>query len=306
MRSAGPSRGGPPAPAVLLTAAISGLMLVPRSARAIDAAFAPRPPAEPATGAVLVSLDDALRAARTAGPELAVARAAESVAHAEVGVAGVYPNPTVSAATSTQTARASATVSIPLVILGQRGAAVDAARADEATVHWDTLVAWNDVRQSTAHAFSALWLAEGTAGARRDAAAIQARLESAVVARVEVGAAPQIDALRVHAERLRADADLLEATAQVTSAAAELGRWMGRADGEVLRASGDPLPAATGASLAALLARIEQNVRVQRERADVLAAGVHVERERALVRPSMTLDLGLDALDPTIDNVTNY
>ncbi len=247
-----------------------------------------------------VSLDEALQAARRASPDLVVARARELVAHAEVGVAGVYPNPSIAGATNTQTARFSGTVSVPLVILGQRGAAMDAARADEATVALDTQVTWNDVRRITENAYVALWLAERAAPARRDAASIPATLEPAVVQRVQVGAAPELDALRAHAEKLRADADLLQATALVTAAGSELGRWMGVTEGSDLRPSSDPPVPDAVPSLATMLARLESSAPVRRELSDAHAAEARADRERALVRPYMSLDLGADVGDPTL------
>lgn len=247
-----------------------------------------------------VTLAEALREARRAAPDLVVARARESVAHAEVGIAGVYPNPSAAIGTSTQAAKLSGTVSIPLVILGQRGASMDAARADEATVALDTQVSWNDIRQAAVRAYAALWLAEGVASARRDSASIEATLELAVVQRVQIGSAPELDALRVHAEKLRADADVLEATAAVTAAGSDLGRWMGVTDGGALRASNDlDVPDAT-TPLNTLLARVDGNASVRREQSDVHASEARIAREHALVRPNLSLDLGVDAYDPTL------
>jgi cobalt-zinc-cadmium efflux system outer membrane protein len=259
-----------------------------------------------AQGEKRVSLEDALRAARDAAPDLAIARAKEGVAHAEVGVAGTVPNPSAMVATSTLAARFSGTLSVPLVVLGQRGAAMDAARADEVTTALDTLVAWNDIRLATQHAYIALWLAEGVAAARGDSAAIEAKLEAAVVARVQVGSAPELDSLRVHAERLRADADVIQATARMTAAATELGRLMGNAEAGDLRAAG-PVPAPDAVpALGSLLSRLEQSLPVRRELADVRASEARVARERALVRPNLALDLGVDVGDPTLNNATNY
>jgi cobalt-zinc-cadmium efflux system outer membrane protein len=247
-----------------------------------------------------VSYDEALRAARRAAPDLVVARAREGVALAEVGVAGVYPNPSVAVGTSTQTAKLSGTLSLPLVILGQRGAAIDAAKAEQTTVLIDTQVAWNDVRQAAARAFVTLWLAQGIAEARRESAAIQGGLEAAVVSRVQVGSAPEIDSLRVHAEKLRADADVIGATAEVTAAGTELGRWMGMVDGAPVAARGDVASPDAPPSLATLAARIDGGAPVRRERSDVAAAEARADHERALVRPWMGLDLGFDAFDPTL------
>ncbi len=247
-----------------------------------------------------VTLEETLREARLAAPDLVVARARVSVAHAEVGIAGVYPNPTAAVGTSTQAAKLSGMVSLPLVILGQRGAAMDAARADESTVMLDTQVAWNDIRQAAVRAYVALWLAEGMAGARREAATLEAALEAAVVQRVQVGSAPELDAMRIHAEKLRSDAEVLEARAQVTAAGSDLGRWMGITDGGGLRAAGNVGAPDAAPPLAALVARLDDNVGVRRERSDVRASEARVARERALVRPNLALDLGVDAYDPTL------
>jgi outer membrane protein TolC len=252
-----------------------------------------------------ISYIDALARARQLAPDLAVAHARESIARAEIAVAGTYPNPTVSAGTSTQAAKVSVGASIPLVVLGQRGAAIDASRADLATVQMDTEVTWTEVRAATARAFVALWLAERTATARGDAAAIVKHVEGAVLGRVEVGAAPQVEGLRVRAERLRADADADEARQLVEAAAIDLGRWIGITDGTALRAMGDPTVPNEPPPYGVLAARMIANPAVRREELDARAAEARADRERALVRPMLTLDLGIDALDPTLPT-TNY
>jgi outer membrane protein, heavy metal efflux system len=249
--------------------------------------------------AMRVGLDDALRAARRASPDLAVARARERVAHAEVRAAGQYPNPSVAVGTNTQAARLSGTLTLPLAVFGQIGAAIDAAKADEATSAVDSEVAWNDVRQATVRAYVGLWLAEGVSAARRESAAIAGALEAAVNQRVEVGSAPELDALRVHAEKLRADAEVLQADAEVTAAGGELGLWIGIADGTQLRAAGVPPVPDPPPSLASLADRVDASASVRRERSDERAARARVARERALVRPGMSVDLGADFFDPT-------
>src|SRR5580704_8782571 len=83
---------------------------------------------------VPITYTAALDRAAHVAPDIVVARTGETVARAGVGIAGVLPNPSVTAGTSTQTARLSVGVSVPLLLLGQRGAAVDAGRAELATV----------------------------------------------------------------------------------------------------------------------------------------------------------------------------
>jgi outer membrane protein TolC len=243
---------------------------------------------------------DALALARRAAPDLAVARGREAVAAIDVRVAGVYPNPSILAGTSTQTAKLSAGASIPLVIFGQRGAAMDASQAEAATTRVETQMTWNDVRAGTAKAFVGLWLAERTAAARENAAAIALRLDNAVAGRVELGASPPVEGLRAHSEQLRATADAQEARRLVAAAASDLGRWIGAPGAADLRTAGDPDIPDGPPPFAALSARVAGSPAVRREEADARAADARASRERALVRPQMTLDLGFDAYDPTL------
>jgi outer membrane protein TolC len=150
-----------------------------------------------------------------------------------------------------------------------------------------------------------LWLAQQTAAARQDAAQIARRLETAVMGRIEVGASPEIEGLRVHAERLKADADAQEAEQLVASASSELGRWIGMPGADDVRAKGDlPIPE-TMAALPSLLSQAHESPAAVREDTDARAAEARAHRERALVRPGVSLDLSMDTHDPTLP-VSNY
>src|SRR5215470_5216284 len=95
------------------------------------------------TRVVSISQVQAVELARRGSPEVAASRGREAIAHSDVGIAGTYPNPSATFGTSTQVARFTADVSVPLVIFGQRGASIDASRADLATAQVDTEVLWN-------------------------------------------------------------------------------------------------------------------------------------------------------------------
>ena len=249
---------------------------------------------------VPITYAQALDRAAHQSPDIAAARAKEAVAIAEVGIAGVLPNPTISAATSTQAARLSLGMSVPLVVLGQRGAAIEASRADLATTKVETQMTSVDVRAATGHAYVSLWSAQGIAAEQQRAAAVAKSLEDAVAGRVELGAAASVDGLRSHAERLRADASAQQASQLVAAAASELGRWLGIDDGAALRAVDAPPVPSPSPALADLRAGIEESASLRRERADERAAEARAARERALVRPTLLVDLGLDAWDPTL------
>lgn len=247
-----------------------------------------------------VTEDAALAAAHLYAPDVAVARVRERVADAEVGVAGTYPNPSLYGGSSTQAAKLSAGAILPLVVFGQRGLAMDAARADADTTRTETQIAWVDARWATARAFIELWRSEKVLAARTDAAALVKKLDVAVSGRAEVGSGPQIDALRAHAERLSVEADALAAAAQVRVAAAELARWTGDPPDVDLRADGDPSMPDAPAPLATLLTQLSTSVHVRRETDDARASRARASRERGLNRPAMVLDVGLDALDPSL------
>src|SRR4051812_39591015 len=177
----------------------------------------------------------ALALSRERAPIAEVARTTEAVAEADSRVPGVYPNPSVQAGTNTHNAaRLTLGMTVPLLVLGQRGAALRAGKAGFAVAKLDTEVTLADVRAATGRAFVSLWLSEHTAHARADAARIAAKLEDVARGRVELGSAPELDGLRAHAARLRADIDAQSANALVDAAAAELAVWLGASFDEPL------------------------------------------------------------------------
>jgi cobalt-zinc-cadmium efflux system outer membrane protein len=83
---------------------------------------------------------------------------------------------------------------------------------------------------------------------------------------------------------------------------------MGLSDAGGLRTSGSLEVPDSAPPLNALLGRIDGSAAVRREQSDVRASEARVARERALVRPNMALDVGVDLLDPTLSppNTPNY
>ncbi len=252
-----------------------------------------------------LTYDEAVAQARAHAPDVRVAQQRELVAQSEIGVAGVVPNPTLTFGTNTQVAKLAVTASVPLLILGQRGAAMDASRADLVTVKVDNEGAWLDIRANTQRAYVALWQAEQIAHEKEIAAQLARRVDDMVAGRVDVGAAPELDKLRAHAERLRADAESVEAALLIRAASSELARWTGEPDFDVLRTRGEPFVPSDMPPLASWLARIAATPWVRREEADARASEARAGRERALVRPTLTIDLGADIYDPTLPT-TNY
>jgi outer membrane protein TolC len=189
---------------------------------------------------------------------------------------------------------------VPLVLLGQRSAAIDAGRAELATTAVETEMAAADVRAAAAHAYVLLWRAQGVAAEQERAAAVARHLDDAVAGRVELGASASVDGLRSHAERLRAEAAAAQASRLVLAAASELARWLAVADGASLRALDSPAVPEPPPPVAELAARLYESPSIRRERADANAAEARVLRERAFVRPTFAVDLGIDAWDQTL------
>jgi cobalt-zinc-cadmium efflux system outer membrane protein len=251
-----------------------------------------------------LTYEQALAMARERAPILAVSRGRETMTWAEGRVAAIYPNPSVSTGTSTQAAKVSVGVTLPLLILGQVGAASAAGRADFETAKIDTEVTGTEVHAGAAHAYVALWLAERTSVARADATDLTKRLEEAVRGRVEVGSAPELESLRARAEYLRAASDARAAAELVNAAAADLGRWIGGTTA-MLRTNGDPVVPDEAPPFAQLAEKVPSGPAVRREHSDARAAEARADRERALLRPALVLDVGADYQDPSY-NGPNY
>ena len=262
-------------------------------------------PSQKDDGQHRVTYGQVLELAARVSPGGLVARAEEAVVGSEVRIAGMYPNPTLVGGTSTQAARVSLGVSVPLNVMGQRGAAIRASQAEVAVARVSTRVTQAEVRAAAAHAFVGLWLAERTASARADAESLVVRVDQAVSARVEVGGVPEVEAIRSRALRLRAHADAVEAAQLVAAAAADLGRWIGLADASQMRPGGDPAVPEQAPALRNLLEQVENSPSVVREQAGARAALARADRERTLARPTLALEVGVDAMDPTLPG-TNY
>lgn len=287
----------------LAAAAVAAGVLATPPGVAFAQSTAVPPGATVAPSEVRLTGAEALRRARAGAPELRVARDRQGIAYAEVGVAGVLPNPVIIAGTSTQAAKLSFGAALALPILGQRGATIAASRADFETVRVEGEITWNEVRAGAARAYVQLWLAQERAVARREGALIAKRIDDAVSARVELGAAPEVDGLRTRAERLRAEADAREADELVDAAAGQLGFYLGTTD--AVRADGEYAVPVQAPALFSLASKIDTTPLVRRETSDARAADARVDREKALARPTPVLELGTDIGDPTLP-ANNY
>jgi len=269
-------------------------LLVGTAASVAMVVVAPRAPARALTWA------DARAQAQQHAPELAVGAGRGQVAHAEVQVAGALANPTFTVTTARETARLGTGVSVPLPIFGQRGAAVDAARADAQAVGLDREVARNDVRWNASLAWIDTWEATQRARLLAGAAADAQRLASIASERFDAGAAPRLDVVRAGADRVRAEADAASARALVGAAGARLAVWLGSDPQTPPPIEGGPGVPAQLPPLPALLVAVQSHPALTRDHAQGDAAERHVALERRLRLPVINAELTVLQGDPTL------
>jgi cobalt-zinc-cadmium efflux system outer membrane protein len=196
-------------------------------------------------------------------------------------------------------------VSVPLVVFGQRGAALRAGQAAADVAHQDTRATAADARASAQQAYVTLWTAERNAISLAQAAQLALNLEATVQARVEVGSAPAVEQLRARSERLRASMDAAVAAELVDASASELCVWIGLPIEARLRAADAPPIPQQPPALSQLLAKLPQSPALQRAQLEIRAAEARVASERAQIRPALSLDLSAEYFDPTVPS-TNY
>ena len=252
-----------------------------------------------------ITLATARARAERVGPPVQRAAGQEEVARAEVGVAGALANPTVTVLTAKETARLTAGVSLPLPLFGQRGKAVDAARADAAAAAVEIELARLEARWSATQAWVALWEAQERTQLMALASDDAQRLFDIARTRFEAGSSPRLDVVRATAERARARAEAEAARAAVDAAAARLSPLVAGEGGERLQAAGRPAPPEALPERTELARKLPAHALLRRDRAQVAAAGAHLALEQRLRTPVPSAELTVAHDDPTNEHKTD-
>jgi len=252
-----------------------------------------------------ITLASARTRAERVGPPVELAQRQAEVAAAEVAVAAALANPTVTVQTSKETARLIGGMSLPLPLFGQRGKAVDAARADAQAVGREREIGRLTARWAATGAWVDLWAAQERAAVLALAQKDGQRLLEVARERFQAGAAPRLDVVRATADRSRADADAAAAQALIDAAAAHLAPLLG-GNGELPRADGQPgapdsLPALDEVTRRALAAHPV----LHRGQDQVAAARAHVALEQRLRVPVPTAEVSVDYQDRTNEDRTD-
>jgi cobalt-zinc-cadmium efflux system outer membrane protein len=247
-----------------------------------------------------VSLAEARSLAVRANPEVLLARQRETVARAQVDVAGALGNPFVTVETARLSARLTTGITVPVPLFGQRSTAIRAASSDVEATALETEAVRVDVRWNTTRAWLDLWEAQERAHMAETAAAEADRLAGIAEERFAAGSAPRLDVVRTGADRARARAEARAAGMSVAAAAVRLGVWLGATDPTVLRSRGAPDLGPLPPEEVVRERVLAQHPALARDRARVAAASAHVRAEERLRWPIVNFQLTVAQGDPTL------
>jgi len=234
---------------------------------------------------------EALERAAQHGPELVASNSAIAVSQAGVRTASQLPNPTVGVSYGPDEPKLYGTVDQKFPIFGQRGTAIDAARAElelaQATLDAQRLESLVAVDR----AYTALSAAVAQVDVSLDAASLARQLVDKTKAKVDARLAPELDLQQAQLAARRAEQDAVDRAAVVEGARARLAALLGLPiePGVDPKEPLTPLP-----PLPAQPAQEPPQVRVsESERA---AAERRADRERAAIRPNPDVTVELERL----------
>lgn len=261
----------------------TGLLLVSLSSRA-----AAQEPQEPAT----IGLGEAQRLAQDRAPDVLLSNARAETVRADVGVAGMFPNPRITVGTTSGTALLYGNLFIALPLFGQVGTAVDAAEAQARVAEAGLEVSRLDARLAVSLAWWALWQANGELRIALENAARRQRLLETAQARFSEGAAPRLDVLRAQTEVRRARGEATALVEQRTGALARLAVLLGGEEHGPRDVAGDPSLGPRVLTDAQVESLLEEHPLVRRARQLLHAADAIVTREHRARWPLVGVQIG--------------
>lgn len=188
-----------------------------------------------------LTLDDAQAAAEADAPAVASSSARVAIAHADTGIAGMFPNPRLGIGGGVNYLVV-ADFFILLPIFGQRETTEEAASAEERAVEAGVAVTRLDARLAAALAWIELWSAERDIGLASEDATRRDTLHDIAVARFEEGDGTELDVLRTRADALRAHAESRALEGARSAARARLSAALGASEVPAWATVGEPTP----------------------------------------------------------------
>jgi len=180
-----------------------------------------------------VNLDTVISLVRETSPRLSLERQNVEAAQADRRTAGAYPNPTINYGKQRQGGMQtqydgkwsqSASIELPLLIAGQRGARVEAAEKGIDAARARVVASGNDLSADAGAAYVALLAAQERRGTLRSSLKELERLRDIVAGRQSSGMASEYDLLRMDIEQeswrgrvAEAEADLVDKQSQLAA-----------------------------------------------------------------------------------------
>ncbi len=181
----------------------------------------------------------ALGLAEERAPDVLVSLADAAVAQSEVGVAGMFPDPTIGGGVSPNYTFI-ATFFIQLPVFGQRAMAERAALARSRVAEASVDVQRLDAGLAASLGWIDLWETTARRSLAEEEAARFDLLAAAAAARVEDGTAPELERIRADADKHRAHFEIEALRASEVAASARLAFLLGDEGGATLSPAGDP------------------------------------------------------------------
>jgi cobalt-zinc-cadmium efflux system outer membrane protein len=246
-----------------------------------------------------LTLERARGLAEAHAPDVALAQERAALALTDIDASTELANPSLTVLSGLKTARLGTTVSVPLLLFGQRGATRDALTRDAAAAALDVEATRRQARWAGSQAWLELWEAQARAQLLEGAVADAARLASMTQERTDAGASPRVDALRSGADLARARADATQAHELVAAAALRLAGALALDVEGPLSAEGVATFSEGTLQLESLFSSSEQHPALGREREHLRAAELHLEAERRQRWPLVTPQVSLNQFDPS-------
>ena len=252
-----------------------------------------------------MTLAEALGRAESS-PDVIIARSAQAAAESAIAVVRVPRPPTFTASTHSVTARLGLSLAVPLRWGGQRGTAVDVARAERDAAVADSSAAVDRAREAVTVAWLRLEADEELELLARARVDRLERTASAVRDLFDAGRVPRVDVVRAAAEAASARADVFTASAERRAASAALAFLIGFPPQTEIRASGERPAPAPLPELPALLAKASSSAELRAADARGRAAAGRVQRAKREGLPALTLEGGADIDDPTQEGTDKH
>ncbi|QSQ24175.1 TolC family protein [Pyxidicoccus parkwayensis] len=243
-----------------------------------------------------MSLRTALTEARGRAPGIAEARARESVAQGEVGVARSVTPLTLSVSGGGNDPRWSVGASQRFSAPGSRSARILAAELGARGAGEERRASEASTRAETRQAYFSLVRARQLAATMSRAVALARESEAAARLRFETGASPELDFVQASVARATAEAQLLTQQGEVAAVSAGLALLLGRDPRLPLEPAEAPPPSLP--SLASVLERAEQAPLARARASDIAAAEASLHAASRERWPAPTVGVAVEGEGP--------